>query len=496
MNNQLEFWQKLSYHGLMLLLVFTPIFRGGNRPLPLLLIELLSLCLLLTILWNPKRAMRIPPVLVGMGLAMLLLPILYLLPLPESLVNSFPGRAIYAEVLDSVNAGGWQGISIIPSLTESAIYATIPLVAVFAAVYLLPVPQVKTLVLILIGVASLQAVLGLMQYGAGPTSALHFGNPFASKSATGTFANRDHLAGMLEMVFPMVLALMASTLGQGGMKSHRQRARWRQKIAFFSSVKGHQAALFGALGVLLLLGLVFTQSRAGVALAMLGLFLSLLAFARRLGGTNVYGTLGSVMAVALVVAVEVGLAPVLDRFSMDPLQDNRWPMFASVLDGIGNFFPLGGGAGVFPAVYPVFQPADLGHGLLNHAHNDYLEALFEQGVFSLIIILVGGFLYLRQWPRLWIGSHWGNFRFIQVGAGIGLLLMLLHSLLDFNLRIPANAIVFAFLAAVFFKEYKEQSRRKKSGAQARREQREEPASATAVAVTAASETEEENPFLR
>jgi len=284
MNSQLDSWHKLSYYGLMLLLVFAPLFRAGNRPLPLLMIELISLGLLLAMLWDPRRIVRIPLVFRTIGLAMLLLPVVYLLPLPESLIHAMPGRAIYADVLGSIAAEDWRSISIIPAATEYALYATLPVVAVFAIVYLLPVPQVKILVYILIGVAALQATLGLMQYGAGPDSALHFGNPYASKSASGTFANRDHLAGLLEMVLPVVLALMAATLGHGGMKSHRRRARWRQKIAFLSSFKGHQAALFGALGVLLLLGLVFTRSRAGLALAMLGLFLSLLAFAKRLGG--------------------------------------------------------------------------------------------------------------------------------------------------------------------------------------------------------------------
>ncbi len=490
MNSQLDSWHKLSYYGLMLLLLFAPLFRAGNRPLPLLVIELLSLGLLLAMTWNPGRIVRIPLVFRTIGLAMLLLPMAYLLPLPESLIHAMPGRAIYADVLASIAADGWRSISIIPSATEYALYATLPVVAVFAVVYLLPVPQVKNLVYLVIGVAALQATLGLMQYGAGPDSALHFGNPYASKSASGTFANRDHLAGMLEMVLPVVLALMAASLGHGGMKSHRRRARWRQKIAFLSSFKGHQAAFFGALGVLLLLGLVFTRSRAGLALAMLGLFLSLLAFARRLGGSNVYGTLGTVLAVAMIAAVEIGLAPVLDRFSVDPLTDSRLSIFSSTLDGIGSLFPFGGGAGVFPPVYPLFQPANLGQVFVNHAHNDYLEALFEQGVFALFILIAGLLIYLRQWPRLWIRSRWGSFRFIQVGAGIGLLLMLLHSLLDFNLQIPANAITFAFLAAVFLKEYNEQPRRRKHSAPARLQ------SAAVVVPEAKADEEEENPFLR
>ncbi|MBL8253951.1 MAG: O-antigen ligase domain-containing protein, partial [Candidatus Competibacter sp.] len=58
--------------------------------------------------------------------------------------------------------------------------------------------------------------------------------------------------------------------------------------------------------------------------------------------------------------------------------------------------------------------------------------------------------YLRQWGRVWTRGEWTPFRFAQVGAGIALLLLMLHGLTDFNLRIPANAVFAAFLAAVFF----------------------------------------------
>ena len=39
---------------------------------------------------------------------------------------------------------------------------------------------------------------------------------------------------------------------------------------------------------------------------------------------------------------------------------------------------------------------------------------------------------------------------MRISAGIGLLLMGLHGLVDFNLHIPANAVFFAFLAGIFF----------------------------------------------
>jgi O-antigen ligase len=460
-------WHKPAFLLASALLLVAPLFRAGNRPLPLLLIELLALGLLLVLLWSPRRLAGVPVPLKVLGAAMLVLPLLYLIPLPEFLWSLAPGRDLYAELLGGAvgaSALAWRPLTLIPAVTEGALYATLPVVAVFLAVYLLPHEQVTRLVYLLIGMAVFQALLGLLQYGVPATSPLHLGNPYAAaKTASGTYANRDHLAGLLEMVFPVVLALLAAKVGHSVGRS-RRRSRWRRRLDFVASLRGHQALIFGTLAVLLLLGLVFTRSRAGVGLAMVGMFLAMLAFARRLGGNNAYGTLGTVVTVAAVLAAEIGLAPVLDRFAQDPLQDARWEIFASSLEGIGHFFPIGSGADTFPYVYPAFQPATLGNLFINHAHNDYLEGLFDHGVLALLLMLLALVVYLARWPRLWIKGRWGGFRFVQVGAGIGLLLMLLHSLVDFNLQIPANAIVFGFLAAVFLKPYAEDNgeRRRRS----------------------------------
>ena len=500
MDSRPEFWHKLLFYPLVVLLLFAPLFRAGNRPIPLLVIELLALALLLALLWDPQRLRAMPLGFKALAAALLLLPLLYLVPLPEALWQSLPGRELYGTILLGVDPGGsagWRPLSLVPQQSEAALYALLPAVAVFAAVYLLPVEQVRRLVYLLLGMAALQAGLGLMQYGAGPQSPLFFGNPYAGNaSAAGTYANRDHLAGLLEMFFPVSLALMVATLGQGRSRGQRG-GKWRRRIEFLSSIRGHQALIFGALTLLLLLGLVFTRSRAGVALAMVGLFLSLLLFARRLGGNNVYGTLGSVVAVAVVVAAEIGLAPVLDRFSQDPLQDARWTIFSTTLEGIGQFFPVGSGAGTFARVYPQFQPHELGSHFIHNVHNDYLEALFEGGIFSLLLLLAALWILFRQWPRLLRqgsrGGRWGSFRFIQAGAGIGVSLMLLHSLVDFNLHIPANAIFFSFLAAVFLKEYSEES-----GTRRRRRRTvslEQPTRSGTETVRSPEWEAEKNPFL-
>jgi len=129
------------------------------------------------------------------------------------------------------------------------------------------------------------------------------------------------------------------------------------------------------------------------------------------------------------------------------------------MEGVGAFFPLGSGAGTFPSVYPAWQPLDLDL-FINQAHNEYLEWVFDGGVLALALVVFLLVMYLRQWPQLLIKDKWNQFRFIQVGAGIGISLMLIHSFIDFNLHRPANAIFFAFLLAVFFRRNNQELGRK------------------------------------
>jgi O-antigen ligase len=209
--------------------------------------------------------------------------------------------------------------------------------------------------------------------------------------------------------------------------------------------------LYGVVALFLLVGLIFTRSPAGITLSMLAVLLSAAAFPRRIGGSDRYVPTGSVVAFAVGIGITVGLLVVLDRFSAsEPIQQARWPIFSATLDGIDAFLPVGSGPGTYVDVFPAFQPLELGRWLINHAHNDYLEWLLEGGLLAALLMLFLLVLYARQWRRVWPGEQWSRFRFVQVGAGIGLLLLLLHSLVDYNLRMPANVAVFSFLAGVFF----------------------------------------------
>ncbi len=445
------------FYGLAGLLIFAPLIWGSVIPLPLLVMELAALVLLIGRVWYP---LQIEPSLswsMRIFLALLvLLPLVQLVPIPLTLWASLSGRAFYADALQQAGVGGsgfeWRAISLVPATTESAVLVLLPPLAVFVTALALRTQTLLKLVWVFLGIAVGEAVLGLIQFGSGEDSPFRFGYALYGISATGTYISRNHLAGLLEMALPLALALLIASVGRGQRRHLSQRQQgWRHRLVRFGAPGLNQAMLFGAAALAILLGLIFTRSRSGGGLALLGLLLCTVLFSNRLGGRNVYGLLGAFMVAGVGLASLVGLTPVFSRFALqDPITDARWKIFDVTVQAIGQFFPLGSGAGTFEAVLRRFHPLDLPGVIINYAHNDYLEWLLEAGLGAALLIAAWLVLYVRQWGRVWKRGEWAPFRFAQVGSGIALLLMMLHTLVDFNLRVPANAVFTAFLAAVFF----------------------------------------------
>lgn len=442
-----------GFYFLISILVFAPLVFGGNRPIPLLILELLALVLAGYLIQKQDDFSKYSKLHLGFLVILFLIPLLQLIPLPFQLWLHLPGHSQYAQgllITGNHLADGARAASLVPSLTEFSLLALLPPVMVFLFTLSLPREQIKTAVIVLLAIASFQAILGLMQYGAGAESFLRLNNNIAGKAATGTYANRDHLAGFLEMVLPLALAMLTASIGNSHA-TRRHTRNLRQRLAAMTATHLNQAVVYAVIAIAILLGLIFTQSRTGVVLSMLVILLSTLSFATRIGGKNVYGIIGTFAAIGLMLAVEIGLAPVLNRFVVqDPLQDARWLIFSDVANAIGEFFPLGSGAGTFNQVYPHFQGYAFADKFVNRAHNDYLEWIMEGGLLAAVLILVFFVLYFKRWIKVWKRGDWKTLNFIQVGAGIGLFVMMLHTFVDFNLHIPANQIYFAFLAALFF----------------------------------------------
>jgi len=445
--------QTLVFSLLIALFIFVPLFRAGATPLAELVAQLLALIVLILMLWTPRTFPLTRKEMLVVAL-LLLLPLVHLIPLPPAWAAALPGRALYVHagaLLGLDPAHHWQPMSVVPLATASAVLSLLLPIAVFIGTRALDTRRLVTLAKLLIVIAVLQALLGVVQFQTAQTGEVIFAVEGASGlSGTGTYANRNHLAGLIEMVLPITLALFFYSVGRGGSDG-ASGGIWKRRAAFLGSKEGNIALALGIAAFVLLLGVVFTRSRAGISLTMLGILLSAMLFSRRIGGSNVYGLAGTVTVIAIAIAVAIGLAPVLDRFSVEDVADDaRFSVFAATLLGIGLLFPVGSGPGTFPDVFLRFQPLETGRAFVNRAHNDYLEWVFDGGIIAAVLILLVLALYVYQWSRVYTREEWSRGRYLQVGAGISLLLLGLHEIVDYNLYTPANQLVFAFLAGIFF----------------------------------------------
>jgi len=85
---------------------------------------------------------------------------------------------------------------------------------------------------------------------------------------------------------------------------------------------------------------------------------------------------------------------------------------------------------------------------VDHSHNDYLELAAELGL-PCAALFVAGIFWLAAWPlRASFRARSNLARALALGSFGAVVALLVHSAADFNLYIPANALVFAVILGV------------------------------------------------
>lgn len=236
----------------------------------------------------------------------------------------------------------------------------------------------------------------------------------------GPFVNRNHYAGLMELLAPLPFLLCLS-----------QRPERR-------------LPLLGA-GVLMVLSVFLSRSRGGMVALGAELIFIAVFLSRIRHRAKSFAAIGVIAAVLAVLIVWVGSDPVVHRLT-DMKDANRVSIFKDTLHMWSSRPVLGYGSGTFDLVYPTFQSFVV-DSVINHAHNDYLELLSETGLIG--AGLIAWFLvlvYRKASKQLRQGAKTSDSVLIAVLAGITGLLV--HSLVDFNFHIPANAALFLVMAAI------------------------------------------------
>lgn len=450
-------WGPVAVFGGLLLLLVSPLMRGGNRYAALIPMELLGLLVLLS-LWGvwvsapSQSGTQRQPLLAVLLLSPLLLALVQLVPLPTELWSQLAGRELYADSLTAIGAtaGASRPLSVSPEATVASLLAGIPIAAAFLLGYLASLGQLRTLLRLVVGVAFAEIALGLLQISGGQYSPFFFG-VMSFGVPVGTFANRNHFANYLAMALAVYIWLAYEAM------HHRSRQPARPGHESFSD--RHATVLWVAGGIVLVLGILMSRSRGavvfGLPAAMLGLGVASL---RLIGWSR-----GWRFAVPLAIVVVLGAATLLgfdaatSRLTGEQLASSasyRSELARSSLQGAMAFWPWGSGWGTYDVAYPRFQAVSIA-GFANHAHMDYLEMLFEGGIFFLIpaaaFVWMAAVRAMELAKTAWRSRSLRRECMAAALCGFGLLGLLLHSLVEFNLRIPANAILGALLAGVYLR---------------------------------------------
>ena len=245
----------------------------------------------------------------------------------------------------------------------------------------------------------------------------------------GPFVNRNHFAGFVELTLPVGLGLM-----------------------LFRGISSELLPLATVLTIVPVGALVLSGSRGGIIGFALELcVLAVLARTRRAGEGPRMIALATVALAALAVVAWIGAGKAVQRFST-ARQDLTMSRRSSMVRGAAGVFfahPIkGAGLGTLVAVYPRYETLYDGY-VVQHVHNDYMEALAETGVAGGLCGLAFLWLLYREARKGFEAerSHFG--RGLRAGAIAAVVGLLLHSFIDFNLHIPSNALLFllqAFLA--------------------------------------------------
>ena len=242
----------------------------------------------------------------------------------------------------------------------------------------------------------------------------------------GPYVNRNHFAGLMELIIPAGLAPLA--LGKV------RRERW----------------IIASLFTLTAIGALFLSASRGGIVSFLAevAFLTIVMVLRRSSGKHALAG-GAILLLALALVSWLGVRQALERFaSLQPLEVTHAKRASMARDTWHIFLDhpaMGTGLGTLQSVYPLYETLYDGK-IVNHAHNDYLEALAETGILGgLCCAWFLALLYVRGMRRvIRLGHPFASA--LQTAGLTGCSGFLVHSLADFNLHIPSNALLFLLMA--------------------------------------------------
>lgn len=424
------------------------VFGGGTRTFEIGDVIAEALCLPVIVITAlrmrdaPLDAMKKSAL--ALAALMFLAPLLQLVPLPPDVWTRLPGRAFVAEAFRVSEVPlPWLGISLTPGATRQSAFSLLAPFAVLLAASRLGSFERRITLGALLGFGVASVMLGLMQIASGAGSPLRIYYP-EDADAVGLFANRNHYAALLYVCLLIATSWWLADILElrNSEASRRRRSPW--------ALSWLQAVVVG----MLLLGIVISQSRAGLLLAIVAILLGLAsvvpsALDRRAMKPVALGAL--VILVLLGATLNYALYDIWARITSAVGVGERTQIAASTRTLISETFPYGSGFGSFVPFYAARETIDTSIGAaVNRAHDDFLEWALEGGFIS-ILVIAAGFAWLAwAFIRAWTPADNGTVvdRSLIRAVTFAPFLLLGHSLIDYPLRTVALMGVAALAVGV------------------------------------------------
>jgi len=292
--------------------------------------------------------------------------------------------------------------------------------------------RVRRIIFVILGVAGFEAIYGLIEYAGGHQHIFNYTKIAYLDSATGTFVNRNHFANYMGMAlclsFGVISFYWAKT--KNGINGKGRPVE--------------PVILLSFLSVLLGAALLFSRSRAGIISVFIALIFAGLFFITK-KRWRYFITVAMIVVAAIVLAFWLGKDPTPDRFLDIPaevsVEDSRPAVWKESLIIWRENPIVGTGPGTFENIFRINNRSRI-LARYQHAHNDYLEALVENGIVGFILLFSAIGLTLFRTIRGLRSRKSRMSRFYGQALFLAALVLLFHSLFDFNLRIPANRLTF------------------------------------------------------
>ncbi len=295
------------------------------------------------------------------------------------------------------------------------------------------------------------ALFGLIQHFAWNGKFYWFVNSTMPVSSPfGPFVNHNHFAGYLEMIVPIPFALILTR-----------------------AVRSELSLIYGFAGVIMSIAVIVSLSRGGMISMICGLvFVFLFSLRSKIlrddASSSITLFLSRIGAAAVLIVMIgagvwwVGADSVIKRVEMTSLsteiantntgnktfyQSRGW-IWRDTAAMIRDKWATGVGLGAYQTAYPIYSQQD-GSLIVGQAHNDYLQVLADGGLVGAVLALLFIILLFVDIVRA-TGHRNRVMAGLALGCGGGIFAMLVHSLFDFNLQIPSNALLFLVLTAVTY----------------------------------------------